>query len=679
MTTRRVCTCAGLSMAAGAVLLSAQLAAAQVAEPPKGKAIPSDLSMTATAVMPKKAVDPGVAPPQNPVPRGGNDACESATPVGETVHTVNNNGATNDVASVCTPSINNTVWFDYLASRSGTATVTTCSPMRTFDTVLQVFSGTCATLQNLGCNDDGPPSCTVTGVPFSGSTVSFTAITGTHYLIQVGGYTANVTGTTELTITNVAALGACCLADGTCIGPVSPVDCATQNGGYRGDGSACATTVCIPANCPPGTIAENEPSCGVPTDTTNGGCNSVPPIYTPLAFGQTICGSAGTGLNPAGQQIRDTDWYQFTVTQPTFVTWTVTAEFSVLIGMIAPPCPNLTFIAGTNFVGAPNTTVVSTQVLQPGTYSVVAAPSVFTGINCGSRYLGTLTGEPVGACCLPSGCQNLRQSACTGMGGRFLGGNGTQCGAQVYSAASCNNTFEDISTTGTLGPVGDDVGVNVPIGFNFTLFGTTSSTINLYTNGYLNIGAMGNVFTNAPIPSTAAPNSLIAPYWDDWFPTTPANGEVRYQTLGSSPNQRFIAQWTNVLHFATPTPQERATFQAVLFEGSNLIEFRYQLVDSRDTPSIGIENDTGTVGVNVPNGTQGTCTAITFVTTMDPCAMTACPCDWNHSGQLNSQDYFDFLTDFFRGEGDYNMSGQTNSQDYFDFLICFFEPPAGCS
>jgi hypothetical protein len=52
-----------------------------------------------------------------------------------------------------------------------------------------------------------------------------------------------------------------------------------------------------------------------------------------------------------------------------------------------------------------------------------------------------------------------------------------------------------------------------------------------------------------------------------------------------------------------------------------------------------------------------------------------CPCDWNQSGGVNSQDFFDFLNDFFAGNSDFNHDNVTNSQDFFDFLTCFF---AGC-
>jgi hypothetical protein len=76
-------------------------------------------------------------------------------------------------------------------------------------------------------------------------------------------------------------------------------------------------------------------------------------------------------------------------------------------------------------------------------------------------------------------------------------------------------------------------------------------------------------------------------------------------------------------------------------------------------------------------GADGNLGTFSIARAEGPCGP-SCACDWNDAGGLNSQDFFDFLTDFFAGDADFNNSGETNSQDFFDFLSCFFQPPAGC-
>ncbi len=217
----------------------------------------------------------------------------------------------------------------------------------------------------------------------------------------------------------------------------------------------------------------------------------------------------------------------------------------------------------------------------------------------------------IGACCMSDDtcADSVQAPVCAAQGGAFQG-HQSQCGEPYYPVESCANAFEDISAAGTVAPNAsdqDDSGDVVPIGFTFNFFGQDHNTIMVRSNGYLTFGGGAiDDFTSVPPPSTTEPNDLIAPFWDDWSPNQA--GTVYHQTLGTAPNRRFITQWTGVERFDGAVG-ELATFQAVLSEGSNCIEFRYGVELFFGFPVVGVENQDGTVGANVAlaEATPGGC------------------------------------------------------------------------
>ncbi|MBI5863588.1 MAG: hypothetical protein HZB38_03585 [Planctomycetes bacterium] len=278
--------------------------------------------------------------PCEPSPPPPNDNCANAIAIacGATV-TGSTARATTDGVWPCA-SGGSDVWYSFVAT-STIATADLCASSN-YDTAVMITDG-CGGIV-LGCNDDacGPASI----LTLSNLTV------GNTYLIVVGGF-AGGTGDYSMSL-------------------------------------ICGSPPCVAAQAQPGDIEENESdNCG----TTPGGCNANPPVFSEIACGDSIHGLSGT-FSSGGLQYRDTDWWRFEVVEPgAIATWTVTAEFPVLIGFVALPCPATTFL--TYAIGNTCTeTSTTSDCLPPGEYVAFVAPSVFSGVPCPSQYRGSLTCAP---------------------------------------------------------------------------------------------------------------------------------------------------------------------------------------------------------------------------------------------------------------------------------------------
>ena len=100
------------------------------------------------------------------------------------------------------------------------------------------------------------------------------------------------------------------------------------------------------------------------------------------------------------------------------------------------------------------------------------------------------------------------------------------------------------------------------------------SSLSISTNGGAIFDGTYLTFSNACFPRSAAPQELLAPFWDDLYP--PGGGTVRYQTLGSAPNRQLVVRW-NVPHIGLSSGTHY-DFTMVLNETTNDIEYCYDNV-----------------------------------------------------------------------------------------------------
>jgi len=168
------------------------------------------------------------------------------------------------------------------------------------------------------------------------------------------------------------------------------------------------------------------------------------------------------------------------------------------------------------------------------------------------------------------------------------------CFALIVSWGSMFSTSKASAASSALAPMGQPVeqihteGVNeasfgdcqddcatdlLPIGFDFefNLNGTSYTQLYASTNGHITFTAPSTSWN--PNPS-GRPAEYIAPFFDDL--AINQNSKVLYTTIGKAPDRKFIIQYTNVVTYNYSTITDLfGTFQVILSEGTNNIQFRY--------------------------------------------------------------------------------------------------------
>ena len=196
----------------------------------------------------------------------------------------------------------------------------------------------------------------------------------------------------------------------------------------------------------------------------------------------------------------------------------------------------------------------------------------------------------------------------------------------VYNFTQSTATYTAITggtviatASGTTGAASlDDVIYDLPMGtipFSFNFDNANYTGCKVSTNGFLTFGttapaASGTTTGYTPISATTAYMGAVSPIGRNlnayFFSGVPSQtGELRYQTLGSSPTRTFVVQWKNFKTFNTSgtTFGPYLNFQVRLKEGTGAIEMVYDCngAFASSTAQVGLRGANNGYPTNIKN------------------------------------------------------------------------------
>lgn len=144
----------------------------------------------------------------------------------------------------------------------------------------------------------------------------------------------------------------------------------------------------------------------------------------------------------------------------------------------------------------------------------------------------------------------------------------------------------------------DSCFTNIPLGFTFTGWGRSNSTISVSSNGLLFFGsACSTQWQNSTLPSGISTDPFFAFYWDDFLDY--GSGEFfEYATFGSAGGRVFNLYYHTRLQNSTICGSNPVNIMVSIHEGSNLIRATY----SNMSGCYNIRGGSATFGLQGPGG-----------------------------------------------------------------------------
>lgn len=200
-----------------------------------------------------------------------------------------------------------------------------------------------------------------------------------------------------------------------------------------------------------------------------------------------------------------------------------------------------------------------------------------------------------------------------------LGQDATVCAGQTVQITNCTGggpilgSGITLDNATTIPQLSDDMfSALIPMGFGFNFYGTNYTNCVIGSNGLIsfnagnaNSGCTWSLVGMGTLPNTgltAARNSAML-FYSDINPSQTPIGPIKYQTIGTAPNRKFVVLFESVNAFQCPNT---CYYGAIIFyETSNIIDM---MIGQKPNCSSwngglaiqGVENAAGTVATITP-------------------------------------------------------------------------------
>jgi len=160
-------------------------------------------------------------------------------------------------------------------------------------------------------------------------------------------------------------------------------------------------------------------------------------------------------------------------------------------------------------------------------------------------------------------------------------------------------TFNWRTITGTNLNLSDDSSAQIASPFPIRFAGGSFSSLFVSSNGSITFGGPFTAYDNSRLPTTAV-NTLVAPFWDDFYPLPGTAQNVFWAVTGTAPNRELVVEWRDVRPYdCLGDGSATVKFQVVFFEGSSRILVNYGDVTFGGACAFADRGGTATVGVQV--------------------------------------------------------------------------------